>query len=360
MSKPLKIDFLVGRMNSGGAQRVIANLSNYLVETGYEVRIITFMGEDAYNLDERVQRLRFHSRKYYRTVILTCFATLLRFYSKKKNRPDIISAHIGDMGLPSIPIAKLYGIKIIVSEHSNHLFQKSFLIRKVLWNHLYKKADAITVLTNYDLPYFSKRSNRVVVMENPLSFSISERPNIQRDPVILAVGSLNRYIDKGFDSLLRIASEVLPKFPTWKLKFIGEGKYGEEKLQALAKELGIDQQVEFLGFRSDVQVLMRSSEIFILTSKYEGLPMVLLEALSQRMACISYDCITGPSEIIDNNTNGFLIEDQNMDEMANKLKKLIENESLRSKFQKNAPEVLEKYKLASVGNKWIQLINDVV
>lgn len=353
-----KIDFVIGRMNAGGAQRVIANLANYLIDKRYDIRIITFMDADAYELDERIVRVRFHDNKIYRKVIINCFFSLIKFYSKKKNRPDIINAHIGDMGFPTIPIARLYKINIIVSEHNNHVYQKRNFYRKLLWDHLYKRANAITILTKYDLPFFSIRNKKVVVMENPCSFGVLMKNNEKRDQAIIAVGDLNRYA-KGFDNLLKVASDVLPRFPNWVLKIIGEGDKGKKYLQNMAHEFEISDQVEFLGFRSDVNKIMRSSEIFCLSSRFEGLPMVLLEALSQKMACISFDCITGPSEIIENNFNGFLVEDQNIEEMTLKLTELIENESLRRKFQNNAPHVLDKYSIENVGNKWMKLFEEI-
>ena len=360
MKKNLRIDFIIGRMNSGGAQRVVANLSNFLINHEYEIRIITFMDDEAYVLDKRIQRLRFHNRRIFRTVLATSFFSLIAFYFKKKNRPDIISAHIGDIAFPAILISKLYGLKIIASEHSNHVHQEQNLMRKVLWNNLYKRANAITVLTNYDLPFFMDRNKNSVVMENPCSFEPLQDNSKEREKVILSIGSLNRYSDKGFDTMLKVAAKVLPNFPDWKLKIIGEGDKGKKELEALTNELNLNDQVDFLGFRNDVREIMQSSEIYVLTSKYEGLPMVLLEALSQKMACIAFDCVTGPSEIIQNNINGFLIEDQNSEEMSAKLKELIENDLLRQKFQQNSSEVLDKYSLESVGKKWIQLFESLV
>jgi glycosyltransferase involved in cell wall biosynthesis len=325
----------------------------------YNIRVITFMGGDAYNLDERIIRLRFHNRKIYRNVILTCFVGLLKFYSKKENRPDIVNPHIGIMGLPTIPIARLYNIKIIVSEHFNHVYQEQNILRKILWNYLYKRADSITILTNFDLPFFSKKNKKTVVMENPCSFDVLNANIKYRDLTILAIGSLNRYVHKGFDTLIKVVSKVLPQFPDWNLKIIGEGDMGKKYLENIANEFNVSEQIQFLGYRSDVKEIMSTSEIFILSSRYEGLPMVLLEALSQKMACISFDCITGPSEIIQNNINGLLVEDQNMEEMTLKLTELITNESLRRKLQKNAPNALDKYSIEKVGKKWMKLFEEI-
>ena len=359
MNKTYKVDFVIGKMDAGGAQRVIANLANYLSNHNYEIRIITFRTGDAYKLESAIERIRFDNLNIYRRVLISCFFSLLKFYSRKSNRPDIISAHIGEMGFSTIPIARLYGIKIIVSEHNNHFIEKQKFNKRVLWKYWFKSANAITVLTKYDLPFFSRFNPKIVVMENPCSFEISQANFQKREPVIIALGDLNRFTQKGFDTLIEIVAEVLPNYPDWKLKIIGEGLKGEKYLKELTNKFQITNQVQFTGYRSDVKAIMAHSEIFILPSRWEGLPMVLLEALSQRMACITFDCKTGPSEIIRDDYNGFLIEDQNKPLMIKKLSELIENKKIRRKFQKNAPDILDNYTIENVGKKWMALFDEI-
>ena len=347
-------------MNSGGAQRVVANLANQFVDQGHQVRIITFMDGDAYELNNKIDRLRFHKSYLIKRVLLNSLIHLFRFYKNKNNRPDIISAHIGMIGFSTIPIAKLYKIKIIVSEHFNHFLQKRNFLRILLWDYLYKYADAVTVLTNKDLPYFSKRNSRTIVMENPCSFEPTMSLGSNREKIILAVGDLNRYEHKGFDNLIKVMSKVLPKHLDWKLKIVGEGKIGKEFLINLIKKYDLADNVELTGFRSDIKDLMNNSEIFILSSRYEGLPMVLLEALSQGMACIAFDCVTGPAEIIEDGVNGFLVEDQNNAEMVMKLNDLMENDDKRNLFRNNASKSLDKFSIQNVSLKWNTLFDQIV
>ena len=355
-----KIDFVIGKMDAGGAQRVIANLANYLVEKNCQIRIITFREGDAYELNSEIERIRYDNLKIFRRVIVSSFFSLLQFYSKKSNRPDIISAHIGEMGFPTIPVARLYRIKIVISEHSNHFTEQKKFNKRFLWKYWYGNADAITVLTNYDLPFFRKINRNTIVMENPCSFDVMETNNPNRERVILAVGNLNRYTHKGFDTLIKLVAPILAKYPNWKLKIIGSGSRGEEYLKSLITDQEVSNQIIFTGYRSEVREIMANSEIFILPSRWEGLPMVLLEALSQRMACIAFDCKTGPSEIIEDNYNGFLIEDQNVKMMSEKLSALIDDKELRLKFQNNAPKILEKYSLEKVGKKWMDLFDSLL
>ncbi|MCG2461178.1 glycosyltransferase, partial [Flavobacteriaceae bacterium F89] len=242
----------------------------------------------------------------------------------------------------------------------NHLQNKSFS-RYFLWNNLYPHVDAVTILTNYDLEYFSKKNKNVIVMPNPCPFEIIKKSNLpkMRNKEILAVGNLDRYHHKGFDNLIIIAAKVLADNPDWKLRIVGGGEKGLEFLKDKSIELGVGDKIIFSGFRKDVKKIMASTEIFILSSRFEGLPMGLMEAMSQGMCCISYDCISGPSDIVTHNVNGILIEDQNIDDMITGLNNLIKNDELRMQFRNNAPKSLDKFSIQNIGLKWEKLIESL-
>lgn len=128
-------------------------------------------------------------------------------------------------------------------------------------------------------------------------------------------------------------------------------------MENLIKKNEIEDRVTFTGFRKEVHEIMKKSEIFILTSRHEGLPMVLIEAMSQGMVCISYDCISGPSEVITNNIDGIFVKDQDKNEMINKLENLINKHQLRGYIRSNTSQSLEKFSLETVGGKWEKLFN---
>ncbi len=357
----MKIDFLISRLEIGGAERVVSILANYLNKEGYTVRIITFRGSKDYDIDEGIERIRLHRQPVFKSVVFSGFFSLLSFYRKKENRPDIISSHINHLGFMTIPIARIYGIKIIVSEHNNYLSRYTFE-KRILWYGFYPLADAVTILTSFDMEFFKKKNKRVLVMPNPSSFDL----DTDRSPVavmkkeVLAIGQLNRYHQKGFDNLLIIAREVLKAHPDWKFKIVGAGEHGTLFLKEQAKEMGIEESIVFTGFQTNVKAIINESDIFILPSRFEGLPMTLLEAMSQGIPCIAFDCVSGPSDIIHNDENGLLIENQNIKAMVEGVCKLIENEDLRNKFRQNAPDSIKDFSIESVGKKWEDLISDIV
>jgi glycosyltransferase involved in cell wall biosynthesis len=225
---------------------------------------------------------------------------------------------------------------------------------------LYRFANFTTVLTKFDVDYYKKHSANVVVMPNPCTFHAIVENDRTKDNSIVAVGNLDRYHHKGFDNLITIVAPILKKYPSWNLKIVGEGDTGMNYLQDLARKNNILGQIIFLGFRKDVQDIMKNAEIFILSSRFEGLPMVLLEAMSQGMACIAYDCKTGPSDIIVNGTNGLLIEDQNIVAMQESLDLLINNKKLRKELSDNALTSLDRFSMQTIITKWEELFAKIL
>ncbi len=346
-------------MTDGGAQRVISLIANYLDQMGHEIRIISFRGGDQYEINPGIERIRLNKKVLINSVVFNGYFQLFSFYRKKENRPDVMNSHIDLLGYLTIPIAKLFGIKIVVSEHNNYLSRYTFQ-EKFLWTFLYPLVDAVTILTSFDLQYFRKKNKKVVIMPNPCSFeSIEKEEQSTREKEIVAIGQLNRYHHKGFDNLLEIAKEIEPKHPDWVFKIVGAGDNGREFLEQKAKELDL-KNIEFTGYRNDIQNILSQSEIFVMPSRFEGLPMTLMEAAARGIACISYDCVSGPSDIITDGHDGLLIENQNKEAMVEGLLTLISNKELRQMFQKNAPQAIQKFSIENVGNKWNMLFKEVI
>jgi len=353
-----RIDFIIGSLKAGGAERVVANLANYISKKGHIVRIITFNKGGGYELAPEIKVITLDRKFLISKTLVRAIYELLIFYKKPTNRPHIINSHINLMSLAAFPSAKIFGIKLISSEHSNHLFVENKLLNYLVWNFIYRHIDGLTLLTNFDLDFFKKRVQKIEVIGNPTSFVPINKKTL-RHKIILGIGDMNRYEDKGFDTLIKVLAPILIENPLWKLKLVGAGGSGITQLKELSKDMGILDQVIFTGYINNVNHIMVESEIFVLSSKYEGLPMALLEAMSQGMACISYDCISGPADIIENNVNGLLVENQNKLQLQLGIKKLIENEALRKKLQKKAPNSISKYSMENVGNKWLKLIDEV-
>lgn len=349
----MKIDFIGSSLVCGGAERVMVVLANHFVEKGHGVSIITFNPPEEYELNQKIKRIKLHKGKIKNHTIRS-IVSLLIYYLNKKNRPDVIISFIASTNFISIIVAKLLRIKVIASEHTNHTLVSSKVV-KFTREKLYRYANITTILTKFDEEYYLKHKAKAVIVPNPSSFKKNSNTNLNsRKNVVLGVGSLNRYDEKGFENLLNIMAPILKKHPDWKLKFVGGGK-GEAILKKLADNLGVYKQVIITGFRTDVDKIMADSKIFVLPSMFEGLPMVLIEAMSQGMACIAYDCVSGPSDIITHNIDGILIEDQNKDKLKKAINSLINNPIKQQKLANNALNRVDYYHVDSIYQKWESL-----
>lgn len=353
----MKIDFLVNSLSPGGAERVLLLLANYFNKRGHDISIITFNGEDVWQPDEGISRVRLHDGSI-KNHMIRSLINLVKYYKNKENRPNVLISFMIQTNLIAIIACKLFRIKIIASEHNNHLKETNF-IGEFTRKYSYKFSNALTVLTNFDENFYKKRNVNVYVMPNPCSFDIFKEKERNRSNVILAVGALDRYHHKGFDNLIKMIGPVLAKNPSWKLKIVGGGSEGAKVLKALVKKQHLEEKVIFEGFSNNVSGIMRDSEIYIMTSRWEGLPMVLIEAMSQGMACISYNCITGPSEIINHNENGILVENQNSGMMCDQLNNLIKDTNKRIEFAKKGVQSLNRYKIEKIYDKYLSIIHSI-
>lgn len=349
----MKIDFVVNSLASGGAERVLVLLANYFKEKGNDVSIITFNEPDIWEPNDEIKRIRLHHGNI-KNHMIRSFKNLVQHYYSKKNRPDVLISFMIHTNLIGTLISRLYGIKLIASEHNNHL-EKTDFIGKLTRKYVYRFSNALTVLTNFDKVYYENRNVNVFVMPNPCSFTVFKEKNRARNKTILAVGALNRYHHKGFDNLLKLIGPVLKENPDWKLRLVGGGDEGTKFLKNLAAKENLNDNVIFEGFSNEISEIMKDSEIYIMTSRFEGLPMVLLEAMSQGMACISYDCISGPSEIITHNINGVLVEDQNSELMSKELDKLIKNPEKRIELAEHGINSLDRFKIEAIYSEYLKI-----
>ena len=354
----MKIDFLINSLTGGGAERVMTTLANGFSKRSNEIKLITFNKNNAYEVSKQVTRVKLHQGQFKNHTIRSII-NLFNFYKKKQNRPDILISFMPKTNLIAIIIAKIFDIKVIVSEHSNHKANKTYEI-KWIRKFLYKYANATTVLTDFDVPFYKALGAKVTVMPNPIILPKHIKDYDIRNKNILAAGSLDRYVLKGFDSLLYLICPVLKSNPEWTLTIAGSGVSGMNKLKNISKELKLNNQVIFTGFCDDIQELMQNSQIYVLSSQYEGLPMVLMEALSNGLACISYDCVSGPSELLENQYNGLLVENQNSKALHDGIKCLIKNKNLRKKLAKNAPPSVSEYSLENILNRWELLLDTII
>ncbi|WP_299576283.1 glycosyltransferase family 4 protein [uncultured Sunxiuqinia sp.] len=356
----MKVLFFISSMRGGGAERVMSILCNHLTNRGHEVFLATNTSIPfAYTLDENVKIIDLYKENHSTKNKLLYF---LRLYQNirsiiKTIRPDISVSFIWSLNVHVLIAKTGLSAPVITSEHSTftRISSRYEYFVRICLNKLAKK---VIVLTEKDANFIGNRLNRMVI-PNPLSYTPTTSKKERREN-ILAVGSIDRWEGKGFDNLIRIWSNIHKQYPGWVLEIAGTGKSENfNYLKSLAQDLGVSSSVVFLGFQKEINLLMQNSSVFVLASKYEGFPMVLNEAMSQGCACASFDCNTGPAEIITHNKNGLLVENQNMDKMQQTLSRLLNDKTLREKLSKNAIKDVERFSPGLIVDKWEKVMTEV-
>lgn len=276
-----------------------------------------------------------------------------------KLRPDLITSFSTTMNLVCILISKISRIKVLCCEHNNYYFNFNNIVNKLTKTFFYKFSDHLTVLTQRDLRlYTTIKSNKISVLENPIVNNKPTNNSHDKQNIILAVGNYSRYYHKGFDNLIKIFSNIHEIIPDYELYIIGGGD--NKTLRNLCFDYGVESKVVFTGLTKNIDQYYRISKLFVLTSRFEGFPMVLLEAMSNGLPCIAYDCFTGPSEIITNNKDGILIEDQNITKFENSVLNLIKDNSKLNELSKNALKRSQDFMVDKIIIKWEKIINKLI
>ena len=197
-------------------------------------------------------------------------------------------------------------------------------------------------------------------MPNPLAFhAVTSLP--PKEPTIIAAGRLEDWHTKGFDILIKAWARICEVHPTWTLKIAGAGtRQQEEFILNLAKKANIKDRVELLGFQEDLKSLFNKAAIFVLSSRYEGFGLVLIEAMSQGCACIAADYNGRQKEIITNNQNGITIKPDNIEELSGALTKLLINDKFRQEIAEKAIERSHFYDINNIAEKWEQLLLSII
>lgn len=370
----MKIVYIIEDLHSkGGTQRVIMQKANYLVEHfGYQVDFIVrkhLKKELAYYLNPQIKIhiIEDHSSIFGRSVV---FLSLLRgiytfslsyFKLIRQLNPNIvISTNCNPVEI-MIPFLsgksktfqefhyskEIQKFKIECLKGFNRIY--SYCI-DVIYKNSYRAYDKFIVLTENDAKSWNLKN--IEVINNPLPFDTPER-SICNNKRVICVG---RYeYQKGYEYLIEIWSIISPRYPDWELVIFGAGD--NTKYQQLAEKAGIRNSIIFNGVTSDIIKEYKDSSIFVLTSRYEGFVLVLLEAMSIGLPVVSFNCPHGPSEIIKNEEDGFLIPFPNIDSFVDKISYLIENKDERIRIGENASRNIRRFSENVILGQWKRLLD---
>jgi len=362
-----RIVFVARGLGLGGAQKVLVFVANACSNQGYDVKIISLSdNKNTLNINENIH---IHTIGYDSSAVnklniflSSLYKAKLIFKLRKKIKelnPSLIVAFMSDIVRIVVIAAKGLGIKIIGSERSNPLVYSSNQFKK--YSNAYRCCDSIVFQTKRAAQMFQNDiQEKSIVIENP---SIPRGNEIkpyegERRKVIVSAGRLCR--QKRFDVLIYAFIKVLDKYPDYKLEIFGEGPE-KDKLEEIIKNHNLQKSIILEGASKDVFRYAYDAAAFVLSSDYEGIPNVLIEALSVGLPCISTDCEPGgPRLLLDEGRRGILVPTGNVEEMYKAICTYIENPELAKEFSKLAIEVNDEFRPDIIEKKWLNLIDNVL
>ncbi|MBD5280214.1 MAG: glycosyltransferase family 4 protein [Bacteroides sp.] len=358
-------------------ERIVIAKANALIERGFDVSIITTdqldripyfpINKKIRQIDlninyDSIQSQSFFSKLIKRERKIRLHKLALDKLCQQEQYDILISTYGNEINF----INKIKGVRKRIAEiHFNKRFRTMFhqskfrrlINRWIVYRNEKKtrKLDAFVCLTEEDSSEWSNLNN-LHVIPNFISTKPLERALLNNKSAI-AVGRLS--YQKGFDLLLNSWKEVNKVHPDWRLDIYGGGELKQELLE-LREKLKLSDCIIFHDPTPDILLKIKEASMFCLSSRFEGLPMVLIEAMSCGVPSVSFDCKCGPKDIFSDNNAGILIPSYNTDEFAKAVCKLIECEPLRKEMGESAYREVDKYSKEHIIQKWINLFNSLL
>lgn len=358
MKERIKICFFLGGLKGGGIGRVTSILVNEMIKnTEYELYVLCYsrIEKEDYIIDSRIHKSYFLEENISMTkAMLKGAVPKLKKYLQDNDIDILVSCGVL-LSVLSISSCKGIKTKCINWEHSS-MFNgnKDFKLQTIARRYAAKKSDLNIVLTDKtETAYIQKyrisydKVKRIYNPVDPLAYRSKEYNTASN--IIISVGRLS--YQKKFEDVIKAASDVLDEHSNWIWHIYGEGEE-KESLQNMIDASNLRNKVILKGRVPNIYDLYSQYAFIVMTSRYEGFPMTLLEAAGNRLPMISYDIETGPSEIIDDKRNGYLVEADNMTELVERVQNLMNDESLRKKMSQASYQTSLKFKLEGIVKEW--------
>lgn len=367
---------LAGTFNSGGMERIVINKANWLAKRNNEVIIVTTEQQnrkDFYPLKnvERIDLEINYSNSLNYTIIKKFFfrkkkidlhKKLLKEIIKNK-KPDIIISTFGNE-VSFLPKINKKGINILEIHFSR--WYRLQANRKGIWKlidyyltHLdykyVKKYNKFICLTNEDKLNWNNLPNMEVI--NNFIETLNYEPVLKKNNSVIAVGRLE--YQKGFDRLISAWVKVHQLHPDWVLNIYGDGPLKEVLLEEI-KKYKLQNSIKINKATQDIKDKYKENSFLIMSSHYEGLPMVMLEALSSGLPVVSFDFQCGPKDVIQNSYNGLLVKNNDIEALSYAIIKIIENEELRKSMSYNAYLSSKRFSKDIIMNKWVKVFQQEI
>lgn len=351
-----RVGIVLNSFGEGGAERAAINLANAISDRGYLIFLIAKKSDEEYSINSSIVKLEVH-----KTVKWTKVFALRRLIVR--NKLDVLIGTSTTLNL-QVTLATLGNdCKCIAWEHNNYLYRYGEVLNRFVKHYIYKLADKVVILTQRDIDvFYSKHLSNTIVIPNPSSFWLTsnyERAELLAKRTIVWIGDLGRFEHKGVDRLISILQELKKRGASYSFVIIGNDP-GNFFMEEIDKN-NLSSFVSVVGRINNVEEYLINSKALILTSKWEGLPMVIIEALSLGVPTISFDIFTGPSELIESGYNGYLVDDGDICKFVDRVLDLMGlSFEDYGKMVSNSLKSSSRFKINKIADEWEAVFDSVV
>lgn len=360
MKSNKKICFLIGNLDqSGGTERVSTIIANQLASCGYDVSFLSlYKGINPFfQLDPTIKLSSIYKKKISFKVFYIKTVFRIRDYLVKQKIDTLI---VVDSISCVFTAPACFNLKInhICWEHFNYKTDLGIFFRRLGRIFAANFCNKIVTLTNEDRKFWINKhfnkSENIINIPNPCSYKENNYIANKNNKTVLSIGRLT--YQKGYDLLIESWSSVIKNHPDWKLIIVGDGE-DKEKLLKKIDELNLNKCITINPPTKHIQEHYKNSSIFCLSSRFEGLPMVLIEAINFGLPIVSFNCETGPKEVIIDGSNGYLVNNFDTVYFANSISKII-NSTKKDYLDLcyTSKQIVHKFNIEKITKEWTSII----
>lgn len=359
----MRIVCVIHSLDGGGAERVMARLVSMLSERGHDVTLITLDdgAGDRHEVHPSVRRTYLNVMSDSRNKLAGLIATAARVRAlrgaMKVAKPDVVLSFCDVTNVLTLLASRLWSVPVVVSERSDPASQAIGAPWAQLRPMLYRRASRVVVLTDAAAATVAPwcRDQPIVIPSAvdapPPGFGAAHDDAGD----FVAVGRLER--EKGFDLLIDAFAKIWRDVPQARLKIYGEGSL-RRSLEQQRDRLGLSSVIDLPGWTRPIWPVLKPSGVYVLSSRYEGFPSALLEAMASGMACIAVDCPSGPAAIIRDGIDGVLVPAGDENALVSAMLRLRNDQPLRERLGGNARDVVQRFGWNAMLDSYEKLLTD--
>ncbi|OQW92594.1 MAG: group 1 glycosyl transferase [Thiotrichaceae bacterium IS1] len=364
----MRLTLIISSLSSGGAERVMSTMANYWAIKGWQINLLTFDNGSVppfYNLDYRVKHLPLGIASNSNNPLIALWQNAKRLIvlrqAIRNTQPEMVISFMDKVNVLTLLATRGLRVPVVISERSVPGVHQIGYSWEWLRKLTYPLAAKLVVQTRQVKTHFApKIQERTTIIQNMVFLTPSDEISTLHSlskPTVMGMGRFTE--EKGFDLLIQAFAKVKDRYPKWTLTILGEGPLRQE-LENLCSDLGLTNRVYFLGRVKNPYRFLRQADIFILPSRFEGFPNALCEAMASGLPVISFDCPSGPREIIRDGVDGLLVPPEDINTLAETMEQLMKNESERKRLGTNALEITERLSLERIMQEWEQLLKFLI